>query len=170
MHDFEKLRNNAEKELKIIEEKGLDKSNIELAGKLTEMIKGIDKICMMQDDGGYSNERDGYSMDRGGYANDSEDYDRGNSYRRGRSRTTGRYMHRPNYSRLSGDDGDIEEYRQRKREYSNSRDGGDKERMLDALEDFMCGVCGLVKQIAKDATCREEREIVQRYAREIAEM
>lgn len=160
MHDFEKLRSNAEKELKIIEEKGLDKNNIELAGKLTEMIKGIDKICMMQDEGEYSNDRGSYSMD-------SEDYDRGNSYRRGRSRTTGRYVHRSNYSRLSGDDRDMEEYRERKREYSNARDSASKDRMLDALEEFMGGMCGMIKQICRDADCSEEREIVMRYIKEM---
>lgn len=158
-----KLRENAEKELRAIEEKGLTSSNLENAYKLTEIIKGIDKIEMMQ-------ESDGYSNDRGGYSMDTEDYDRGNSYRRGRSRTTGRYVHRPNYSRLSGDDGDMEEYRQRKREYSNSRDGADKDRMLDALEDFMCGVKGLLKQICRDSDCAEERNIVMKHIREMADM
>lgn len=179
-----KLRENAEKELKAIEEKGLSQSNIDNAYKLVEIVKGVDKINMMEEDGGYS--RDGYSRDmedysreRGGYSrngdysregNYSNDYDNGNSYRRGRSATTGRYVHRPNYSRLSGDDTDMDEYRNRKREYSNSRDEGSKEKMLDALEDFMCGVSSMVKQICRDADCREEREIVKKYAREIAEM
>ena len=179
-----KLRENAEKELKAIEEKGLTSSNLDNAYKLVEIMKGVDKIEMMQDGGGYS--RDGYSRDmedysweRGGYSrngdysregNYSNDYDNGNSYRRGRSATTGRYVHRPNYSRLSGDDTDMDEYRNRKREYSNSRDEGSKGRMLDALEDFMCGVSSMVKQICRDADCREEREIVKKYAREIAEM
>ena len=179
-----KLRENAEKELKAIEEKGLTSSNLDNAYKLVEIMKGVDKINMMQDGGGYS--RDGYSRDmedysreRGGYSrngdysregNYSNDYDNGNSYRRGRSATTGRYFHRPNYSRLSGDDTDMDEYRNRKREYSNSRDEGSKGRMLDALEDFMCGVSSMVKQICRDADCREEREIVKKYAREIAEM
>lgn len=179
-----KLRENAEKELKAIEEKGLTSSNLDNAYKLVEIMKGVDKIEMMQDGGGYS--MDGYSRDmedysreRGGYSrngdysregNYSNDYDNGNSYRRGRSATTGRYVHRPNYSRLSGDDTDMDEYRNRKREYSNSRDEGSKGRMLDALEDFMCGVSSMVKQICRDADCREEREIVKKYAREIAEM
>lgn len=127
----------------------------------------------------YSRDMEDYSRDRGGYSrngdysregNYSNDYDNGNSYRRGRSATTGRYVHRPNYSRLSGDDTDMDEYRNRKREYSNSRDEGSKGRMLDALEDFMCGVSSMVKQICRDADCREEREIVKKYAREIAEM
>ena len=179
-----KLRENAEKELKAIEEKGLSQSNIDNAYKLVCITEKIDKINMMQDGGGYS--RDGYSRDmedysreRGGYSrngdysregNYSNDYDNGNSYRRGRSATTGRYVHRPNYSRLSGDDTDMDEYRSRKMEYSNNRDDGTKNRMLDALEDFMSGVHGMMKQMFKDADCREEREIIQNWARKIAEM
>lgn len=171
-----KLRENAEKELKAIEEKGLTSSNLDNAYKLVEIMKGVDKIEMLQD-GGYSQED--YSRERGGYSrngdysregNYSNDYDNGNSYRRGRSATTGRYVHRPNYSRLSGDDTDMDKYRDHKREYSNSRDEGSKGRMLDALEDFMCGVSSMIKQICRDADCREEREIVKKYAREIAEM
>ena len=179
-----KLRENAEKELKAIEEKGLSQSNIDNAYKLVCITEKIDKINMMQDGGEYSRDRysrdmEEYSRERGGYSrngdysregNYSNDYDNGNSYRRGRSATTGRYVHRPNYSRLSGDDTDMDEYRNRKREYSNSRDEGSKGRMLDALEDFMCGVSSMVKQICRDADCREEREIVKKYAREIAEM
>lgn len=167
-----KLRENAEKELKMIEEKGLTSSNLDNAYKLVEIMKGVDKIEMMEQGDQYS--RDGYSRDgedysrnRGGYSND---YDNGNSYRRGRSERTGRYVHRPNYSRLSGDDTDMDEYRNRKREYSNSRDEGSKEKMLDALEDFMSGVHGMMKQMFKDADCREEREIIQNWARKIAEM
>lgn len=178
-----KLRENAEKELKAIEEKGLSQSNIDNAYKLVCITEKIDKINMMQDGGysqeGYSRDMEDYSRERGGYSrngdysregNYSNDYDNGNSYRRGRSATTGRYVHRPNYSRLSGDDTDMDEYRSRKMEYSNSRDEGSKGRMLDALEDFMCGVSSMVKQICRDADCREERDIVKKYAREIAEM
>lgn len=113
----------------------------------------------------YSRDR-GYSRE-GGYSND---YDNGNSYRRGRSERTGRYVHRPNYSRLSGDDEDMDRYRQSKREYSNSRDEGSKNKMLDALEDFMSGVCGMMKQLTRDADCAEERQIIQNWCRKIAEI
>lgn len=168
-----KLRENAEKELKLIEEKGLTSSNLDNAYKLVEIMKGVDKIEMMQEDGEYSQRR-GYSRDMEDYSRDGgysrDDYDNGNSYRRGRSTTTGRYMHRPNYSRLSGDDTDMDKYREMKRQYSSARNGESKEKMLDALEDFMCGVSSMVKQICRDADCREEREIVKKYAREIAEM
>ena len=150
-----KLRENAEKELKAIEEKGLTSSNLDNAYKLVEIMKGVDKINMMEEGGGYS--RDGYSRDmedysreRGGYSrngdysregNYSNDYDNGNSYRRGRNQRNGQYMHRPNYFRLSGDDTDMDEYRNRKREYSNSRDERSKGRMLDALEEIGRASC-----------------------------
>lgn len=177
-----KLRENAEKELKAIEEKGLTSSNLDNAYKLVEIMKGVDKINMMEEGGGYS--RDGYSRDMEDYSRDGgygggnsrdrgysrDNYDNGNSYRRGRNQRTGEYMHRPNYSRLSGDDTDMDEYRSRKMEYSNNRDDGTKNRMLDALEDFMSGVHGMMKQMFKDADCREEREIIQNWARKIAEM
>ena len=173
-----KLRENAEKELKAIEEKGLSQSNIDNAYKLVCITEKIDKINMMQDGGeysrdGYSRDMEDYSRERGGYSRNgdySNDYDNGNSYRRGRNQRNGQYMHRPNYSRLSGDDTDMDEYRSRKMEYSNSRDDGTKNRMLDALEDFMSGVHGMMKQMFKDADCREEREIIQNWARKIAEM
>lgn len=178
------LRENAEKELKAIEEKGLTSSNLDNAYKLVEIMKGVDKIEMMQDGGeysrdGYSRDMEDYSRERGGYSrngdysregNYSNDYDNGNSYRRGRSSTTGRYVHRPNYSRLSGDDTDMDEYRSRKMEYSNSRDDMTKNKMLDALEDFMSGVCGMLKQIYRDSDVAEERQIIRKYAREIADM
>lgn len=184
MRKFDRLKENAEKELQIIEEKGLEKGNVQMAGMLVEMVKGIDKINMMQDSGeysrdGYSRDMEDYSRDRGGYSrngdysrdgNYSNDYDNGNSYRRGRSATTGRYVHRPNYSRLSGDDTDMDEYRSRKMEYSNNRDEGSKERMLNALEDFMSGVHGMIKQLTRDADCKEEREIVMRHIRQMADM
>lgn len=186
MRKFDRLKENAEKELQIIEEKGLEKGNVQMAGMLVEMVKGIDKINMMQDGGEYS--RDGYSRDMEDYSRDggygvgnsrdrgnsrdgySNDYDNGNSYRRGRNQRNGQYMHRPNYSRLSGDDTDMDEYRSRKMEYSNSRDEGSKSKMLNALNDFMSGVHGMMKQMFKDADCREEREIIQDWAQKIAEM
>ena len=177
-----KLRENAEKELKAIEEKGLTSSNLDNAYKLVEIMKGVDKIEMMQEGGEYS--RDGYSRDMEDYSRDGgqgggnsrdrgysrDNYDNGNSYRRGRNQRTGEYMHRPNYSRLSGDDTDMDRYKEDKRQYSNSRDDMTKNKMLDALEDFMSGVCGMLKQIYRDSDVAEERQIIRKYAQQIADM
>lgn len=167
-----KLRENAEKELKAIEEKGLTSSNLDNAYKLVEIMKGVDKIEMMQDGDQYSRDRysrDGedYSRD-GGYSRDN--YDNGNSYRRGRNQRTGEYMHRPNYSRLSGDEDDMDRYRESKREYSNSRDDESKEEMLNSLVNVLSGIHGWIRQMKKDADCREEREVIQNWCRKIAEI
>ena len=165
-----KLRENAEKELRAIEEKGLTTSNLDNAYKLVEIMKGVDKIEMMQDgEGGYSRDREDYSRNRDMYPHD--DYDMGNSYRRGRNQRTGQYMHRPGgYSRLAGDDTDMDEYKNRKREYSNSRDEGSKEKMLDALVNVLSGIHGWVRQMKRDAECREEREIIQDWCQKIADI
>lgn len=181
-----KLRENAEQELKEIEKKGLTASNIDNAYKLVEIVKGVDKINMMQDGGysqeGYSRDMEDYSREGGyvggnsrerGYSREggySNDYDNGNSYRRGRSATTGRYVHRPNYSRLSGEDTDMDKYRESKREYSNNRDDESKEEMLNSLVNVLSGIHGWVRQMKKDADCREEREIIQDWCRKISEI
>lgn len=163
-----KLKENAEKELREIEEKGLRTQNIDNAYKLVEIIKGIDKIHMLED-GEYSNARDGrrgnwdYSIKGSSY----DSYDDDSSGRRGRSQTTGRYMHRPEYSRLSGDDMEMERYRDRKREYSNTRESGAKREMLDALEDYMRSTTNMLMQLFMDANCEEEREIIMRYAKDL---
>lgn len=153
-----KLRENAEKELKAIEEKGLTSSNLDNAYKLVEIMKGVDKIEMMeQSEGEYSRDREDYSSRR--YSRDN--YDNENSYRRGRNQRTGEYMHRPNYSRLSGDDTDIDEYRSRKREYSNARSGENKDRMLDSLDRLVGKMCDCVAQFHRDCDCPEERDIIE---------
>ena len=45
-----------EKLTRNLEEKGLTSSNLDNAYKLVEIMKGVDKIEMMQDGGGYSHE------------------------------------------------------------------------------------------------------------------
>ncbi len=170
-----KLRENAEKELKAIEEKGLTSSNLDNAYKLVEIMKGVDKIEMMEEGGGYS--RDGYSRDMEDYSRDGgygggnsrdrgysrDNYDNENSYRRGRNQRNGQYMHRPNYSRLSGDDTDMDRYKEDKRQYSNSRDGGDKERMLDSLNRLVGNFCDMVAQVYRDCDCPDERDIIVKH-------
>ena len=158
-----KLRENAEKELKAIEEKGLTSSNLDNAYKLVEIMKGVDKIEMMQDgEGGYSRDREDYG--RGDYSRDN--YDRENSYRRGRG-DSGRYVHRPNYSRLAGDDTDMDRYKEDKKNYSNSRDGRDKDRMLDSLETLVANVCDMVAQVYRDCDCVEERNVILNHIRRL---
>lgn len=83
--------------------------DLETVHKLTDTIKNIDKIDMLEDDGGYS--RDGDWMARG-------TYDRGSSYARrkrdsmGRYSRDGRMLDRVMYSRADAKDhmmGELEE-------------------------------------------------------------
>lgn len=82
------LKEKFEMELEELARKGeLGAGDLELAHKLTDTIKNIDKICALEEDGGYSGDsysrgssyrrrhyvrghysRDGYSNDRGGYS------------------------------------------------------------------------------------------------------
>ena len=84
------LKEKFEMELEELARKGeLGAGDLELAHKLTDTIKNIDKICAREEDGGYSGDsysrgssyrrrhyvrghysRDGYSNDRGGYSRD----------------------------------------------------------------------------------------------------
>lgn len=84
--------------------------DLELVHKLTDTIKNIDKICALEEEGGYSQ-----AVDMDGYA-------RGNSYA-----NRGKHYVRGHYSRDNG------------RGYSRgrySRDGG-KDQMMDQLEDML---------------------------------
>ncbi len=72
-------------------------------------------------------------------------------------------MHRPNHSRLSGDDTDMDRYKEDKRQYSNSRDGGDKERMLDSLNRLVGNFCDMVAQVYRDCDCPDERDIIVKH-------
>lgn len=84
------LKEKFEMELEELARKGeLGAGDLDLAHKLTDTIKNIDKICALEEDGGYSGDsysrgssyrrrhyvrghysRDGYSNDRGGYSRD----------------------------------------------------------------------------------------------------
>ena len=107
MHELkEKLCDELEE---IAKKPDMSAGDLETVHKLTDTIKNIDKIDMLEDDGGYS--RDGDWMARG-------TYDRGNSYARRKRDSMGRYsrdgrMHdRVMYSRADAKDhmmGELEE-------------------------------------------------------------
>ena len=98
--------------------------------KLTDTIKNILKIDLLEDESGYS--EDGAYMGEGRiYGTSYDGYDRGTSYARGR----GRYAKRDSMGRYSRDDGYM---RRDGRGMSDgySRDDG-KAYMMEQLEDMM---------------------------------
>lgn len=111
--------------------------DLELAHKLTDTIKNIDKICALEEDGGYSSAVDGMEYGRGAsYANRGKHYVRGH------------------YSRADGPDGvgDYSSRRDRRGRYS--RDDGRSE-MMEHLE------------MALDSANEQDREDIKRFMRKL---
>lgn len=98
--------------------------------KLTDTIKNILKIDLLEDESGYS--EDGAYMGEGRiYGTSYDGYDRGTSYARGR----GRYAKRDSMGRYSRDDGYMRRDGRSMRD-GYSRDDG-KAYMMEQLEDMM---------------------------------
>ena len=98
--------------------------------KLTDTIKNILKIDLLEDESGYS--EDGAYMGEGRiYGTSYDGYDRGTSYARGR----GRYAKRDSMGRYSRDDGYMRRDVRGMRD-GYSRDDG-KAYMMEQLEDMM---------------------------------
>jgi len=114
------LKEKFEMELEELARKGeLGAGDLELAHKLTDTIKNIDKICALEEDGGYSEAGDWEG--RGSYNRGSSYANRGKHYVRGHYSRDG-YSNR-GYSRESG--------------YSRH---DAKEQMMAQLEDMMGSV------------------------------
>lgn len=79
----------------------LGAGDLEVLHKLTDTIKNIDKICMLEEEGGYSQAADGGDYGRGSsYANRGKHWVRGHY-----SRDDGMERRRNNRGRYSRDDG-----------------------------------------------------------------
>lgn len=118
MKAMEELRDTLCEELeKIARKPEMSAGDLEAVHKLTDTIKNIDKITILEEDGGYSQAGDWEIEGRGRY-------DRDNSYRGRRRDSRGRY------SRDGRDDGGYS------RRGGYSRDGG-RDRMMDHLEQMM---------------------------------
>lgn len=130
MQAMDDLREMLCKELDEISRKGeLGAGDLDIVHKLTDTIKNIDKIEMLEDDG--------YSRDGAWEADMRGNYGRGNSYasRRGTHYVNGHYSRRgtDGYSRTDS----IEAFRDRAREMMRNATGEEREvlqRCVDALD------------------------------------
>lgn len=174
-----KLLENAKKELKQIEEIGLNSNNIDNAYKLVDIAKNIMKLQKMEDGdgrmrGGY---RDEYRDGRGGYRDiDYRDDGYGNygddSYGRrgvpgsGRSRgRDGRYRGDERWNEHLDriiDGADMYQYGR-----GRYRDSGDSERMYDGLEKLMYAICMFIESTMDFAESPEEKEIIRKHVQKI---
>ena len=110
----------------------LSAGDLEYIHKLTDTIKNIDKIEMLEEDGGHS-QGGGNWMARGMYGGNSYD-EGGNSYARRKRDSMGRYSRDGgNYSEEGGDG-----YSERKHYVRGHYSRGDaKEHMIDKMEEMM---------------------------------
>lgn len=118
----------------IAKKQEMSAGDLETVHKLTDTIKNIDKIIIMDEDGGYSQAGDWEMEGRGNYG-------RGNSYA-----SRGKHYVRGHYSRDGGD------YSERRRDSMGrySRDGA-KDRMIEHLERMM-----------NEAGSEKERDAIRR--------
>ena len=133
MHYMEDLKDLLCAELEDYAEKGkksgkMSMGDLESVHKLTDTVKNILKINMLEEESGYS--EDGRYMGEGRIYGTSYDYDRGTSYARGRTRAK-----RDSMGRYSRDDGYM------RRDVRNMRDGYSRDEgkayMMEQLEDMM---------------------------------
>lgn len=88
----------------LAEKRDMGAGDLEVVHKITDTIKNIDKICMLEEEGGYSEAVDGMDYGRGSsYANRGKHYVRGHYSRDGNR--NGYSMRRDSRSRYSRDDG-----------------------------------------------------------------
>lgn len=125
--------------------------DLETLHKLTDTVKNIDKICLMEDD------EDGEYSEAGGWMADGRmygTYDNGSSYARGRGRGRGRNARRDSMGRYSREGGYSEEgYSEERGRQGGNRGGqggmnrssyrggysydGAKDHMIDKLEEML---------------------------------
>lgn len=157
MGDMMMMCDAIEKEIGKIAEKGLTTSNLETAYKLIDMYKDLKTVEAM-DDAGYSN---AMSYDDGSMAVYSK-----RGYNDGMSNARrGEYYVRGHYSRNSVDPG--ERYISAKESYRYSRNSGDRQSMLESLDDYMSNMTDRLNEMMHDADTQEERDMIQKYISKI---
>lgn len=124
---------------KIARKPELSAGDLEAAHKLTDTIKNIDKICML--------EEEGYS--EGGYYDDGMDYGRGASYA-----NRGKHYVRGHYSR-DGRNGQGDGYSSRRDSRGRYSRGDGRSEMMEHLE------------MAMETANEQDRENIKRWMRQL---
>lgn len=141
---MEKLKEKLWKELDEISDKpDLSAGDLETAHKLSDTIKNLDKICMLEEGDGYSEDGEWAADMRGTYGRGSSYANRGKHYVRG------------HYSRDDGMGRDGRGYSSRRDSRGRySRDDGRSE-MMEYLE------------MALDSATEQDREAIRRMMRQL---
>lgn len=121
----------------LAEKREMGAGDLEVVHKITDTIKNIDKICMLEEEGGYSE-----AVDGGDYGRGSSHANRGKHYVRG------------HYSRDSGRDG--------MGGYSSRRDSRGRYSRDDGRSEMMEHI-----EMAMDAATPEDKETIKRFMRQL---
>lgn len=143
MEYIEKIKKMLCKELDEYAMKGkISGSDLDMIWKLTDTVKNLDKIEMLEDGGSY----DGYSEMR------EYPYMGGSSYARGR----GRYAKRDSMGRYSSDDRMADDYSEARMDRRYSRDDA-KDHLMDKMGEMMTSANEEQREILKEAMRKIER-------------
>ena len=123
----------------LAEKREMGAGDLEVVHKITDTIKNIDKICMLEDSGGYSE--------------DSGDYGRGSSYA-----NRGKHYVRGHYSR----DGGMDRYGDSHNDYSSRRDSRGRYSRADGRSEMMEHL-----EMALDSASAQDRETIKRFMRQL---
>lgn len=134
MEYMHELKEKLCEELEEIARKGeLGAGDLEIVHKLTDTIKNLDKIEMLEEDGGYSRDGDWEMEGRGNYSRNGGAYNRGSSYARRRD-SRGRYTSDRRYSRDDAKTHMIEQMEQMMNGSQNEREREIIRRAMEQLE------------------------------------
>jgi hypothetical protein len=161
-----KLYENVEKELKKIEENGLNSGNLDTAYKLLNMGKNIKKIEKLKEEEGHQmrHREDDYGV-RGRYRDGDYDAVIRGRYRDDRMPTKHKYERM--YGHLDRIEDGIDDYSYGKDRYYDS---GDSARVEEGLEKLMYGICMMVETAMDFAETSEEKEIIHKHIQKIKTM
>lgn len=159
MEYIEKIKKMLCKELDEYAMKGkLTASDLEMVHKLTDTVKNLDKIAMLEEENGYSEARGGRGRGRSSYMGGSSyDDDMMYSERRGR----GRYAKRDSMGRYSSDGGSSYDDYSEESSYRGGRGGRGYSR--DDAKDHMMNKLGMMMEDADP----KEREALKECMRAI---
>lgn len=176
---MDELLNKVKKELREIGEKGVTAANLDVAFKLADIAKDLEKIKKMEreeheEEGGY-----GMRSYRGGYPHEIPgpywgDHGGRDNYREGWRVTReggnygargGRYGHDKMAECLDKIANSMDMYSQDKERYH-----GDDRRVIEGLETMMFGICMFVESAMDFAETAEEKEIIRKHVRKLQQI
>ena len=182
-----KILEEIKKELKQIEQTGLNAGNIDAVGKMVDIMKDIHEIKELEgnemkdyryDEGNYGRRDYTYNEGRGGYREGGYNEDGyGARQRDGRGRyMEGNYGRGGNFinidprmwERLERVMDGAEQYNYGRVRY---RHGGDsEERMHDGLEKMMYAICTFVEYAMDFAETPQEKEIIRKHIQKLGKL